>query len=223
MSLTADLRVAERAARTHGRITRAEALRCGLSPGQLHRRLAAGHLVVVAPAVYRVAAAPVTWRQIALAATLAGPAGRTVVSHLTAAALLDLGRVPTTSAARTLLDFAGIVRFSALCDLVDTAFCAGICHAVVIPAAIERAHAGRGKKGVAALRAAIEAWTPGITPGSAAEIPRYRSARLGGAPSRQVRPPAQRHLARRPSPPAPSAAGRLRSSRRGITRRAPAR
>ncbi len=53
---------------------------------------------------------------------------------------------------------------------LDTAFCSGVSHPVTIPAAIDRAQHGHGKKGVAALRRAVEAWTPGIKPGSPAEM-----------------------------------------------------
>jgi Transcriptional regulator, AbiEi antitoxin len=224
MSLTPDQRVDRFAAGHHGLITRAEAFRLGLSNGQIHRRLAAGRLIVAASGVYRVPGAPVTWRQLALAACWSGPPD-TSVSHVTAAAMADLTRppstpqltvprgtsgrirgarvhwspldpldrtiidgIPTTSVARTLIDCAGLIGFGRLCDLVDSAFCSGVCHPAVIPAAIERAQAGRGRKGVTALRAAIEAWTPGIAPGSPAELRLLRTITEAGLepPERQV-------------------------------------
>jgi hypothetical protein len=224
MRLTPDQRVDQFAARHHGVITRAAAMRCGLTRDQIDRRVATGRFVLLARGVYRVGAAPVTWRQSALAACWAGPPG-TVASHLTAGALLDLDRaptppdvtlppgtsgrirlarvhwspvgaldrrvidgIPTTSAARTLIDCAGVVGFGQLCDLVDTAFCSGVCHPTVIPAAIDRVQAGPGRRGVAALRAAIEAWTPGVTPGSPAEMRLLRKITEAGLepPERQI-------------------------------------
>jgi hypothetical protein len=225
MRVTPDQRVDQFAAGHHGLVTRAAAMRCGLSRDQIDRRVATGRFVLLAPSVYRVGAAPVTWRQTALAACWAGPAG-TVASHLTAGALFDLGRapatpdvtlppatsgrirlarvhwspvgaldrttiegVPTTSAARTLIDCAGVLGFGRLCDLVDTAFCSGLCHPAIIPAAIDRVQAGRGRRGMAALRAAVEAWTPGITPGSPAEMRLLRKITDAGLepPDRQIK------------------------------------
>jgi hypothetical protein len=224
MEPTPDQRVDRFAAGHHGLITRVEARRLGLTDRQIDRRLAARRWIAVTPGVARVASAPVTWRQRALAACLAGPPG-TVASHLTAAALVRLteappaphvtlpigtsGRIrfarvhrsplgvsdrttidgiPATAPARTLLDCAGVIEFARLCSLVDTAFCSGISHPVTIPAAIDRAQHGHGKKGVAALRRATESWTPGIRPGSPAEMRLFR--RIGEAgfepPERQI-------------------------------------
>jgi hypothetical protein len=224
MQPTSDQRIDRLAAGRHGLVTRDEARRCGLSSSQIKRRLACGRLVRVAPSVYRVGGAPVTWRQTALAACLAGPPG-TVVSHLTAAALHDLARpppiphvtlppgangaigavmthrspltaldvrtidgIPSTSMARTLLDCASVVPFRELCDLVDTAFCSRACHPAVIPAMIDRAQDGRGRKGVAALRSAIGVWSPGIAPGSPAEVRLLRRITEAGLepPERQI-------------------------------------
>jgi hypothetical protein len=224
MKPTPDALLDRLAARQHGLATRADALSCGLSDDQIDRRVASGRLVTMARGVYRVAAAPVTWRQAALAACLAGPAG-TVASHLTAAALHELtspppishvtvprgtsarlrlvrvhrsplaaadrstiGGIPATSVARTLLDCAAVADTSRLNDLVDTAFCSGRCHPVTIPAMIDRAQAAPGRGGVPALRAAIEAWTPGVTPGSPAEMRLLRKIAEAGLelPERQI-------------------------------------
>lgn len=68
-----------------GVLSRAEVLRF-LSPKQLERRLASGHLKRVFPRVYRVAGAPDGWRQSVVALSLwAGP--KAALSHRTAAAL----------------------------------------------------------------------------------------------------------------------------------------
>jgi hypothetical protein len=88
--------------------------------------------------------------------------------------------IPCTGVARTLLDCAGVLHDVRLSALVDTAFCAGKSHPTDVVRAIERAQAGRGKKGVARLRVAIEAWTPGIAPGSPAEMRLLRQIRSWG-------------------------------------------
>jgi hypothetical protein len=96
--------------------------------------------------------------------------------------------IPRTTVTRTLVDCAAVLRFADLCDLVDSAFCEGTSHRTVVLAAIGRAQAGGGKKGVAALRHAIEAWSPGITPGSPAEMRLLRRIAEHGveAPERQI-------------------------------------
>src|SRR3954453_9023543 len=59
------------AAGQHGLLTRADALKAGLSDDQLARQLAGGELVAVHQNVYRPAGAPVTRRQQLLAACMA--------------------------------------------------------------------------------------------------------------------------------------------------------
>jgi hypothetical protein len=96
--------------------------------------------------------------------------------------------IPRTTVTRALVDCAGVVDFDALCALVDTAFCEGASHRRVVLAAIDRAQAGGGKKGVVALRRALEAWTPGIVAGSPAEMRLLRRIAEHGIepPERQV-------------------------------------
>jgi hypothetical protein len=93
-----------------------------------------------------------------------------------------------TSPSRTLLDCAAVVGFRRLCDMVDTAFCAGTSHPVAVLAAIDRATGGRGPKGVASLRAAIDAWSASIRPGSPAEMRLLRKIVDAGLdiPDRQI-------------------------------------
>ncbi len=95
MLMTPDQRADRAAARQYSLITRWQALACGLSARQINRRVVCGRWIAVAPGVYRVPSAPVTWQQRALAACLAGPPG-TVASHLTAAAIHELADVPAT-------------------------------------------------------------------------------------------------------------------------------
>jgi hypothetical protein len=101
------------AAGQHGLITYVQGRLSGLSLGEMRTRRARGEWLHVFRGVYRVAGAPETWRQRALAACLAGPAGATA-SHLTAAALLGLVdappsvphvTVPPTSSSRLPLAF----------------------------------------------------------------------------------------------------------------------
>jgi Transcriptional regulator, AbiEi antitoxin len=96
--------------------------------------------------------------------------------------------VPCTDPARTLLDCAAVVTGGVLCDLVDSAFCEGISHPRVVRETIERAASGRGRKGVVQLRRAIDAWSPGIRPGSPAEMRLIRQITAWGfpAPERQI-------------------------------------
>lgn len=68
-----------------GLVTRAQALQ-ELSARALYRRLASGMLVPVEPGVYRLAGAPLCWRQRAMARCLA-LGGEVAVSHLAAAYL----------------------------------------------------------------------------------------------------------------------------------------
>jgi hypothetical protein len=87
--MSADVATATIAARQHGLVTRTQLLRCGLSPDQIRRRGRAGALERLAPGVFRVRGAPVTWPATVLAAVLAsGPTA--VASHRTAAHLLGL-------------------------------------------------------------------------------------------------------------------------------------
>jgi len=88
-----DRTLTELAANQHGLVTRQQALLHGLGLHQLQRRLDGGRWVRTGRGVYRLAGAPVTWKQQALAACLAAADGA-VVSHLTAAAVLDLGLPP---------------------------------------------------------------------------------------------------------------------------------
>jgi hypothetical protein len=110
--LTPDVRAARVAARQHGLLTRFQAHRCGLSDRQIAQRLRSGRWERAGRAVYRMAGAPRTALQDALAVVLA--AGRDATgSHLTAAGLFRWGElpvpphvtVPTAAGART----AGVI------------------------------------------------------------------------------------------------------------------
>src|SRR5262249_9693064 len=89
------------AARQHALVTRRQAIAAGLTADAVARRVRAGLWVVAAPGVSRLAGAPRSWPQRALAAVLsAGPGA--VASHRTAAHLWGLdgfaapGRIDVT-------------------------------------------------------------------------------------------------------------------------------
>ena len=81
-----DAVVARIAARQHSLISREQALAAGMSDRMIHTRVASGRWMPVGRGVYRLAGAPVTWKQRALAACLIAGTGA-VVSHRSAAVL----------------------------------------------------------------------------------------------------------------------------------------
>ena len=94
-------RVAARAAAQHGHVTSEQCRSCGLSPSAVRRLVARGAWESVAPGVYRIVGAPLTWHGRALAAVMtAGP--EALASHRTAAHLWGLegfgppGRIEVT-------------------------------------------------------------------------------------------------------------------------------
>jgi hypothetical protein len=114
--------------------------------------------------------------------------GRVHHSSLATADRTVLAGIPVTSPSRTLLDCASVVGVRRLCDMVDTAFCAGLSHPAQVQAAIARAGPGHGRTGVERLRAAIDAWTAEIRPGSPAEMRLLRKIVEAGLepPERQI-------------------------------------
>jgi len=84
-----DVALARRAAQQHGVVHRRQALALGMTPRQIHSRLASGLLVPLHPAVYRLAVRPPSWEQAVLAACLAAGDGA-VASHRSAALLWGL-------------------------------------------------------------------------------------------------------------------------------------
>ena len=77
----------------HGAISRRQALREGLSPQAIDRRLATGEWVRVFQGAYRLAGVEPTWEQRAMAGCLAAGGGA-VASHRAAAALFGMPGVP---------------------------------------------------------------------------------------------------------------------------------
>jgi hypothetical protein len=92
--VSADRAVDRLAARQHGVFALRQALAVGMTRKMVRTRLASGRWGRTPhPWVYRVAGHPATWESRAAAAVLSGPEA-TVVSHLTAAALLGLTSPP---------------------------------------------------------------------------------------------------------------------------------
>lgn len=95
-SLSVDAACAELASSQYGLLTRSQALDAGLSTDGIKRRVKAGLLIRVLPAVFRLTAVPRSWHQRAMAAHLwAGP--ESLISGHAAAALhrLDGYGLPT--------------------------------------------------------------------------------------------------------------------------------
>ncbi len=86
----ADAEVARLAARQLGAVSRRQALAAGLTPNQIAERLKSGRWRCPIHGVYVVAGVPASWEQDAMVALLASPDG-SVLSHLTAAAVFELG------------------------------------------------------------------------------------------------------------------------------------
>jgi hypothetical protein len=80
-------------------VTREAALRAGMTPAMIKRRVAAGEWLVLGRSVYRVAGAPLTWEQGLLAACLL--AGRGAV------ACRDDGGVALAAAVMAAIDRKG--------------------------------------------------------------------------------------------------------------------
>ena len=88
--MDAERRIATMAARQHGLITRTQAREAGLTDRIVERRLGSRRWVALRTGVYRIAGAPPTWEQTALATCLAAGHG-TVVCGPTAAKLWAYG------------------------------------------------------------------------------------------------------------------------------------
>src|SRR4051812_21470906 len=80
------------ASRQHGLVTCDQMAKLGVSEPALRRLVARRMLDRIGPSVYRVTAAPESWKQRVLAATLSNP--HSLASHRTAAALWQLDGFP---------------------------------------------------------------------------------------------------------------------------------
>jgi hypothetical protein len=87
--MTPDQVIARIASRQHSLVTLVQLREAGLRRHHIDRRVAAGRLERIRPAVYAVTGSPPSWEQAVFAAVLAAGPGA-VASHLTAGALWDL-------------------------------------------------------------------------------------------------------------------------------------
>lgn len=93
MDCQLDRRLATRASRQYGLITKQQALSAGATAAAIKHRLASGRWQAIRPCVYLIAGSPPTWEQAVMAACLAGGNG-TIASHLTAARLWGFDVAP---------------------------------------------------------------------------------------------------------------------------------
>jgi hypothetical protein len=91
--LTPDQQAGRLASLQHGAITHSQAIAAGLTRDEIRHRLRTGRFERVVRGTYVVAGTPRGWRQNAMVGCLSGPPG-TLVSHLSAAALLGVGEPP---------------------------------------------------------------------------------------------------------------------------------
>lgn len=101
----------------------------------------------------------------------------------------SLAEIPVTTVARTLVDCASVLGHQALCELLDDALCQRLCTTAEVTAAMGRAGRGPGRAGLASLERALLPWTPGLPPGSPAEMRLIRLLIRWGfpLPERQVK------------------------------------
>jgi hypothetical protein len=93
--------------------------------------------------------------------------------------VVEVQGLPATSAARTLVDCAGVVGYETLCSLVDTALFLRRTTAEEVRTA---AASVPGRPGIQRLQWALEVWTPGPHPGSVPEIALIRLLISWGLP-----------------------------------------
>jgi hypothetical protein len=95
--------------------------------------------------------------------------------------------IPATSAARTLVDCAGLLDYDAYCQLLDTALIRRLTTARAVRAAADRAARAPGRKGLPLVDQALEVWSTGRRPDSPPEMKLVRLILKWGfpAPERQ--------------------------------------
>lgn len=103
----------------------------------------------------------------------------------------EVGRVPCTAPARTLVDCAAVVGLDRLYGIVDTALCRQLTTVDAVHEALRRASPRRVRRGTHAIVAALAVWTPGPLPGSPAEMRTVRRLIEWGLP-----PPVRQHEVR---------------------------
>lgn len=90
--------------------------------------------------------------------------------------------IPCTRPARTVIDCAAFLSYTALCELVDDALCRRLFRVEDLHEAMTRASRAPGRRGLANLERALQEWTPGPMPGSPAEMRVIRCLQTWGFP-----------------------------------------
>lgn len=110
------------------------------------------------------------------------------VSHLDPTDCAQLGPIPATSVARTIVDLAALLPEEQLWNALDLAVIRRQTTVAAVSASLARAELAPGRAGGRVLREALRAWTPGPLPASPAEmlIVRRLLARGYPPPERQV-------------------------------------
>lgn len=105
-----------------------------------------------------------------------------------------VGPIPTTTAARALLEAAPLVSASRLANLLDDVLDHRLATPSSVVGVIRRSQTGKGRPGVQKLRDALDPWLDGIMPGSPAEVRLLRKLTDAGLPR-----PVKQHRVRLPS------------------------
>jgi uncharacterized protein DUF559 len=88
--------------------------------------------------------------------------------------LSTIDGIPSTSAARTLVDCASELDYDRFCELLDTALIRRLTTSREVRAAADRAAQGPGRKGLPLIDQALEVWSTGRRPDSTPEIKLHR-------------------------------------------------
>jgi hypothetical protein len=108
-------------------------------------------------------------------ASARSPVARVHRSVLAPADVTRIGPVPVTRPHRTLVDAASVLGPGrAFDDVVDAALCRGLTTVAAIDAAMARASARPGRKGLPALAASVQPWRAGAPAESVPEMTLYR-------------------------------------------------
>jgi hypothetical protein len=161
------------------RVTRGVYVIAGSPPG-FHRNVGAACLASSPPAVashLTAAALHGLWTPMVLPHVTVPPtsSARQRLARVHRSVLQPVDRtlvegIPCTSRARMLVDCAGLLPSSSFAELLDATLAPGVVTADHVLAAMERAARAPGRKGSSLLLATLEVWTPGISPGSPAEV-----------------------------------------------------
>jgi predicted transcriptional regulator of viral defense system len=90
--------------------------------------------------------------------------------------------IPSTSAARTIVDCVGVLDYDAFCELLDTALIRRLVTVREVRASAHRAAHAPGRKGLSRIEDALEVWMTGRRPDSTPEMKLVRLILKWGFP-----------------------------------------